>query len=162
MSMMIGRLIGIARKVRKRAPVEELERVRITIEGGVEGDHRGHMRRRAVSVLAREGWEAALADLDPPADLPWTYRRANLFVEGVTLPKEICARLQIGPVLLEVMDETWPCDRMEEQHQGLCKALLPDWRGGVVCRVLEEGEVTLGDEVEILPSPEVRRAARRA
>ena len=158
----IGRLIGIARKARKRAPMEELERVRIAVEGGIEGDHRRHMRRRSVSVLAREGWDAALADLDPQADLPWTCRRANLFVEGVALPREICARLQIGPVLLEVMDETWPCARMEEEHPGLCKALIPDWRGGVVCRVLAEGEVALGDAVEAMPSPEVRRTAQGA
>ncbi|MGI9385679.1 MAG: MOSC domain-containing protein [Methyloligellaceae bacterium] len=158
----IGRLVGIARKAKKRAPMEELEQVRITSEGGLDGDFRGSVRNRAVTVLARESWTAALADLAPAMDLPWTLRRANLLVEGIALPQLVCARLQIGPVLLEIMDETWPCARMEEQHPGLRKALIPDWRGGVVCRVLEGGEVTLGDDVEILPSPEVRRAAQGA
>lgn len=156
----IGRLVGIARKAKKRAPMEELAQVRITAEGGLEGDSRGRIRRRAVTVLSREGWTAGIAELDPPADLPWTVRRANLLVEGVELPQDVCARLQIGPVLLEVMDETWPCTRMEEQHPGLCKALIPDWRGGVTCKVLEEGEVALGDAVEVVLNPPVRKTAQ--
>jgi MOSC domain-containing protein YiiM len=45
---------------------------------------------------------------------------------------------------------------MDAAHAGLLKALFPDWRGGVTCRVLEGGVITLGDRVEILSAPAER------
>jgi MOSC domain-containing protein YiiM len=36
------------------------------------------------------------------------------------------------------------------------RALYPDWRGGVTCRVLEGGRVAIGDPVAVLVSPPVR------
>ncbi|HQS70796.1 MAG TPA: MOSC domain-containing protein, partial [Novosphingobium sp.] len=32
---------------------------------------------------------------------------------------------------------------------GLKSALLPDWRGGVLGRVLTDGDIAVGDEVRI-------------
>ena len=152
-----GRLIGIARRSAPRAPMEEIEEGRISLEAGLEGDHKGpKFPLRRITVLAREAWEAALAELDGasgPVRLPWTARRANLLVEGVALPRARGGILRIGPVRLEVTYPTQPCRRMEEAHAGLLKALHPEWRGGITCRVLEGGDVRLGNEVEILLSP---------
>ena len=155
---MTGRLIGIARRSASRAPMETLETGRISIEAGLEGDARGaKYPKRQITVLAREAWEAALADLPAEAaELAWTTRRANLFVEGVRLP---CAKggvLCIGPVALEITGETDPCGRMEEAYRGLLKALHPDWRGGVTCAVREGGPIALGEAVEVLVAPEER------
>jgi MOSC domain-containing protein YiiM len=130
----------------------------ITVDGGLEGDHKGpKFPRRRITVLAREAWEEALADLPPvdgaPVRLPWTTRRANLFVEGVRLPRARGGILRVGPVKLEVTYPTQPCRRMEEAYTGLLKALHPDWRGGVTCQVLEGGAIAIGDEVEVLLSP---------
>jgi MOSC domain-containing protein YiiM len=152
---MSGRLIGIARKHERRAPVETLDRGRITVEGGLAGDHRGpKYPKRRITVIAREAWEAALAEL--PADaagLPWTARRANLLVEGVCLPRAVGGVVQIGPVVLEITGETNPCERMEEAWPGLLEALTPEWRGGVTCSVVEGGEIALGDAVDVLIAP---------
>jgi MOSC domain-containing protein YiiM len=146
---MIGRLIGIARKARRRAPMEELERARISAEGGVEGDHGPRPKRRVLTLIWREAWQAAINDLGAAADVPWTLRRANLLVEGIDQPKTGGVRLRIGEVLLETTYETDPCERMDEQLSGLRKALEPDWRGGLRARVLEEGEIAIGDAVSI-------------
>ena len=81
--------------------------------------------------------------------MPWTARRANLLVRGVELPKAAGAVIAIGDVRLQVMLETDPCSRMEEQCPGLREALTPDWRGGVCCRVLTGGTVSAGDVVTI-------------
>jgi MOSC domain-containing protein YiiM len=86
-------------------------------------------------------------------ELPWTTRRANLLVEGVRLPRARGGILQIGPVKLEVTNQTVPCSRMDEAFGGLMKALYPEWRGGVTCAVLEGGDVALGDAVDVLVSP---------
>ncbi len=81
--------------------------------------------------------------------LPWTTRRANLFVEGVARPQQIGGCITIGDVVLEVMQETDPCQIMERAQAGLYDALKPAWRGGVCCRVVRGGEIALGDAVII-------------
>ena len=42
---------------------------------------------------------------------------------------------------------------MQEARAGLLKALAKAWRGGVTCRVLEGGGITIGDCVEVLVRP---------
>lgn len=138
--------------------MEEITAGPITVDGGLEGDHKGpKFPKRRITVLAREAWEEALAELKGAEGeavwLPWTARRANLLVEGVRLLRARGGILRIGPVKLEVTYPTQPCQRMEEAHAGLLKALHPDWRGGVTCQVLEGGTVRLGDEVEVLVLP---------
>ncbi|MBL8566206.1 MAG: MOSC domain-containing protein [Hyphomicrobiaceae bacterium] len=144
--------------------METIARGSISFERGLEGDHKGlKFRNRAITILAIEDWRAALAelsDLVDPAALPWTARRANLLVEGVRLPRARGAILSVGPVQLEVTYPTQPCARMDEAHQGLLKALHPDWRGGVTCRVLAGGEVMIGDVVHVVSSPPERALAR--
>ena len=156
-----GRLIGIARRAARRAPMETVESVEISANAGVEGDHKGvKFPRRGVTVLAREAWEAALADLARSGnadDLAWTARRANLLVEGVELPRALGDIVRVGAVVLEVTYPTTPCQRMDEAREGLMRALYPDWRGGVTCRVLEGGRVALGDAVAVLVAPPERK-----
>lgn len=144
----MGKLIGIARAIKVRGPLEELSEVCVTEDGGLELDRRGRVKGAQVTVLAREAWEAACAETGEP--LAWIIRRANLYVEGIDLPREVGARLQIGDIVLEVKQETDPCSRMEEARPGLRAALEPDWRGGVRCDVLTGGILTLGASVENL------------
>ena len=147
---MTARLIGIARAAASRAPLEILERVTIGVADGLDGDFHGTRPLRQVSVLFQEGWEDACRDLG--ADLPWLTRRANLYVAGLERPRQEGGRLVIGEVVLEVMEETRPCSVMEMAHAGLRAALRPDWRGGVLCRVLTGGEVRQGDSVTYHPA----------
>ncbi len=84
------------------------------------------------------------------AALPWHVRRANLLVEGMRLPRDPGSVIAIGPSLrIEVTMECDPCRRMDEIRPGLRSALTPDWRGGVLGRVLNDGEIAIGDEVRI-------------
>jgi len=145
---MAGKLIAIARKEKPHAQMEELARVHVSGERGVEGDARGATPGRQVTVVFREDWEAACRDHGK--SLPWTTRRANLYVEGLTDFKRVGARIKIGPVVLEVGEETQPCHRMEAQSPGLRAALQPDWRGGVSCQVLTPGNIAPGDPVEVV------------
>ena len=155
---MSGRLIGIAWRPKRLAPMQTVDNVDISLEAGVVGDHKGaRYKRRAVTILAREDWQAALRELDGDQSLDWTARRANLLVEGVRLPRALGATLRIGPVLLEVTYPTTPCARMDEARAGLRKALHPEWRGGVTCKVLEGGRVAIGDAVAIVQSPPERQ-----
>jgi len=155
-----GRLIGIARRAERRAPMEEIASGSITRAAGLAGDFKGaKYPLRQITLLSREAWEAALLDLRdlvgvPP--IPWTARRANLLLEGIALPRGKGARLRVGEVLLEVTGVTWPCRRMDEVHAGLLKALAHDARGGVTCTVGGDGEINLGDPIVVLFDPPVR------
>ena len=158
---MTGRLVAIARRGARRAPMEDIDAVAISVEAGLDGDHKGRkFPLRQVTILATEAWQATLSDLAADVDrasLPWTVRRANLLVEGVTLPRAKGGLLQVGPVHLEITNQTVPCRRMEEAQEGLFKAMYKDWRGGVTCRVISGGELVVGDAVEVLLSPPERR-----
>jgi MOSC domain-containing protein YiiM len=142
----MGQLLSIARVPVKRGPVSPLSVAEIGLLEGVSGDARGSRTGRQVTVLFREGWEAACRDLG--VNLPWTTRRANLLVEGVEVPRDGKC-LIVGPVVLEVTQETQPCQVMEAAHRGLRAAMTPEWRGGVCCRVLKGGIVRLGDRVDV-------------
>ncbi|MBA4354807.1 MAG: MOSC domain-containing protein [Novosphingobium sp.] len=154
----MGRLGGIARHGRSRGPIETLHHVSVTREQGVRGDLRGAVRpgktgRRQISLMEAESWESALQELGPGTtgkSLPWHVRRANLLVEGIRLPREAGKVIAIGATLrIEVTCECDPCSRMDEIHPDLKLALMPDWRGGVLGRVLTDGEIAVGDEVRI-------------
>jgi MOSC domain-containing protein YiiM len=155
--MTAGRLGGIARHDRPRGAIETVSHVIVTRTEGVHGDFRGAVRpgksaRRQVSLIEAESWAAALGELGTgtAATLPWHVRRANLLVEGLRLPREPGVVIAIGATLrIEVTCECDPCRRMDEIAPGLKTALLPDWRGGVLGRVLADGEIAVGDEVRI-------------
>ncbi len=150
--MLFGRLVGIARHARPRGPIETIERVRVTIESGLDGDFRGAVKpggrgRRQVSLMEAGDWAAAMADLGETQ--PWWSRRVNLCVADFDLPQVPGMRLRVGGVLLEITQQCDPCSRMEEIAPGLKAALTPDWRGGALARVIEGGEIAVGDTIGI-------------
>lgn len=145
---MTGKVLAIARRSASRASMEQLEAAQVSVEAGVAGDARGRLKGRQVTVLAKESWDAACAELG--RELPWTTRRANILVQGLPLAGEVGKTIRIGDLKLVVTDETDPCQRMEEQAAGLRQALMPDWRGGVTCNVAKSGSIQVGDAVELV------------
>lgn len=132
--------------------MQELAAIHITREQGLAGDARGKPGRRQVTVLSQQSWQEACALTQ--SSLPWTARRANLLVSGLSFSAQDVGKiLGIGAVRLEIMRETDPCQRMEAACPGLRQALTPDWRGGVCCRVIEPGEIALDDPVELIEAP---------
>jgi MOSC domain-containing protein YiiM len=152
---MTGRLAGIARHDRPTGPMETVDGANVTVGEGVHGDYRGALAsakpwtKRQVSLIEGESWRAAQSDSG--CRLSWWHARRNLLVEGLRLPREVGARIAIGATLvLEVTGECDPCERMEALHAGLRAAMTPDWRGGVLARVITDGHVAPGDEVRIV------------
>ena len=143
----MGRLAGIARREKKRAPMETLEKAIISKQTGVADDFRGKPGNRQVSLLSTRAWQAACVELCQ--QIPWTTRRANLLIEDIDLPTAAGQIIVIGEVRLRITMEVDPCSRMEEQVPGLKMAMQPDWRGGVACIVLQGGEVAIGDAVSL-------------
>ena len=126
----------------------------VSVAEGLRGDFRSALasgkgtRKRQVSLIEGESWRAAQADSGCTAD--WSESRRNLLVEDLRLPREPGARIAIGASLvLEVTCECDPCERMDALHEGLRAAMTPDWRGGVLARVLTDGHIAVDDEVRI-------------
>ena len=140
---MAGTVVGLARRAASRAPMETLETAEVTAESGVRGDYRGAPGGRQVTVLTRESWQAACAELG--RQMPWTTRRANVYIDGLRVEGALGRRIRIGDLELEISAETAPCERMEEAAAGLRRALTPGWRGGVSCTVRSPGRIRLGD-----------------
>jgi len=144
----MGRLAGIARREKKRAPMVTLEKAVISEQTGVAADFRGKPGNRQVTLLSTRAWQATCAELDQ--EIPWTTRRSNLLIADLDLPTSAGQIMVIGEVRLRITMELDPCSRMEEQVPGLKMALQPDWRGGVACTVLQGGEVAIGDPVSLV------------
>ena len=141
----MAKLVDIAIKHKKRAPMKTLDCALISKDKGVENDFRGKPSKRQVTVMSLKAWQEVNSILN--ADLPWTTRRANLLVDELELENSVGKTITIGEVELLITQETDPCERMQQAAAGLFDALKPQWRGGVCCRVIREGLVKRGDDV---------------
>ncbi|MEM7206130.1 MAG: MOSC domain-containing protein [Planctomycetota bacterium] len=131
-----------------RLPVREVMTATASAGVGLEGDHAVGGRRQ-VTLLSREAWDLACADLgravDPAA------RRANLLLRGVDLGAAIGRSLRVGAVTLDILGETRPCELLDDGNRvGLCAALRPQRRGGVFGTVRIGGVLRVGDACVVL------------
>jgi MOSC domain-containing protein YiiM len=145
----MGNVLGISARIESRAPMVVFASAKVSFKHGVGDDFRGLKRNgRQITIMSKEGWEAALLDLGK--DLHWTTRRANIFIKGIDLENTTGEVLKVGSFLVEITGELNPCYRMDEQVAGLTKALTPNWRGGVTCKLLREGIVNEKDQVTFM------------
>jgi len=141
-------LKSIAIKTKPRVAMQERDFAEITVEKGISGDFRGSQAGRQITILAQSAWQNTCDTIG--TDLPWTTRRANLLVDEIDFGEgDVGKTIRIGEVSLEITQETNPCSLMDQQHQGLKKALFTKWRGGVCCNVITPGSIRVGDQVEI-------------
>jgi MOSC domain-containing protein YiiM len=144
----MGTLLAIAQRKKTKAPMECLDETTISFSNGVGTDSRGKKQgKRQVTVLTKESWDKA-SELNG-SEIPWTTRRANLLISGFNLENSTGKHLIIGDVKLEITGELEPCKRMDEQVEGLTQILTPYWRGGVCCKIISEGKISIGETVTL-------------
>jgi len=144
----LGQLEAIWIKRAHRGPMDPVRQARLVEGKGVSGSV-DRSRRRQVTILSREAWDACMEELG--ADLDPSTRRANLLVAGVELEDTRNRVLRIGDARLLIGGEVTPCERMEEAYPGLQAAMRPHWRGGAFAQVLADAEIQVGDRVEWEP-----------
>jgi len=75
--------------------------------------------------------------------------RENITTDGLNVNGlSIGQRLRVGAALLEVSAVCTPCDQLEKVRPGLRREIYG--RRGMLCRVIEGGEIRVGDPIEKL------------
>jgi MOSC domain-containing protein YiiM len=141
---MEGTLRTIWIKRSKRGPMDPRETATLVAGKGLAGNANQGGRRQVV-LVSEEGWADALAELGAAVDP--SARRGNLLISGIGFEGTRGRVLRIGDSRLQIWTECTPCERMEQAHPGLQKALRSHWRAGACAMVLDSGEIRVGDPV---------------
>ena len=117
------------------------ERLQAIAGQGMEGCAHANPPRREVLF-------ASLEHLDSVGVEPGAIRE-NLTVAGADVQQwPIGQRVRVGGAVFEITMVCDPCQRMDDLRQGLRAEL--DNKRGMLARVVESGEVAVGDEVELV------------
>lgn len=145
-----GRLEAILLRPARRAEPVRVARVTALPGRGLAGDYRSvriSSSARQVTLIQAEHLPviSALAGTQATPEL----LRRNLVVSGVNLLALKERRFRIGGAVFEGAGLCHPCSRMEEAlGPGGYNAVRG--HGGLLARILEEGEIAVGDGLEPL------------
>ena len=145
----MGRVEAIWVKRSFGGVMDSADEVDLVAGKGIVHDASFGRSRRQVTVIEKEVFDRVRRSL-PEAEP--AMRRANIMVSGVRLAESRNRVLRVGGVRLRLGGETTPCERMDEQCEGLRAALASDWGGGAHGVVLDDGLVRVGDEATLEPT----------
>jgi MOSC domain-containing protein YiiM len=143
-----GQLAWIGLRPARRAPILAPDSAILTTARGISGDHYDTRRDgpRQVTLIAMEDLAAIAAFVGRTEVAPELVRR-NLVTRGINLWALKDRRFRVGAALLEGSGDCAPCGFMEENlGPGGYNAVRG--HGGITARVLEGGEIRIGDVVE--------------
>lgn len=143
---MKGVVVAVNISKEKGVRKTNVKRARAIPDFGLEGDAHGGNWHRQISLLARESIEKmkALGPKLKPGDFA-----ENITTKGLDLLSlEIGTMLRIGKALLQVTQKGKECHLGCEIRRIVGDCIMP--REGIFARVLEEGEIKIGDEIEVL------------
>ena len=144
---MTGEVVAVCISEGKGTAKENVGRAVLRPEWGLEGDAHAGPWHRQVSLL---GWESIEKMRARGLDV-----REGSFAENVTtrglelhvLP--VGTRLKLGTALVEITQIGKTCHTGCAVFQAVGDCVMP--REGIFVRVLEGGEVAVGDVIEVLP-----------
>jgi MOSC domain-containing protein YiiM len=126
---------------RKSGRSDVHERRRAIAGQGFEGCAHANPPRREVLFVSKEHLDSV--DVEPGAI------RENITVDGDDVQKwPIGQRVRAGEAEFEITMVCDPCHRMDELRDGLRAEL--DGKRGMLARVVESGEVAVGDDVTLV------------
>jgi MOSC domain-containing protein YiiM len=142
----VARLQSIHVAKATRLPMRAVDSVVVETGKGIVGDRYHGTKHRHVTVQSAESLRAASTAYG--AEVSPALTRRNLTIDEGAVPREPGARIRVGQVLLEVVRVAAPCKLLDDTIGPHAQEALRR-RAGSVCRVLEGGVITVGDEVEL-------------
>lgn len=130
-----------------RGPMDPAPKADVVAGQGIVGNA-NQGGRRQVTIVSSKHWAKVTAPLGHTPDP--RLRRANLLVSDIDFTDARGKILKIGSVRIRIFGETRPCEQMETAAPGLQAAMSVPFGGGAFGEVLDDGEIAVGDEVELL------------
>lgn len=143
-----GRVEWIGIRPARGAPMTTVDRVTVSPGLGLDGDRfKGRATsKRQVTLIQQEHLHAIASCLNRETIEPEVFRR-NIVVSGLNLLALKGKTFLIGSVVLEYTGLCHPCSKMETAlGPGGYNAMRG--HGGITTRVVEGGELALGDSVQ--------------
>lgn len=156
-----GRVEGIYVAPESGAEMESRERVEAVAGRGLRGDRyferagswNGEAGRdlppgdRAITLIEAEALEHV--ERETGIDLAPGAHRRNVVTRGVAVDHLVGERFRVGDAVCEGIDLCEPCGYLERlTEDGIYEALVH--RGGLNVRVIETGDVAVGDPVAVI------------
>lgn len=144
----MGEVVAVCTSEGKGTAKENVGRAMLRCEWGLEGDAHAGAWHRQVSLLA---WESIDKMRGKGLEVLEGSFAENITTRGLelyTLP--VGTRLRIGQALLEVTQIGKTCHSGCAVFQAIGDCVMP--REGIFARVLEAGEIAVGDTIEVLPA----------
>jgi MOSC domain-containing protein YiiM len=129
-----------------RGPMDPAATATVVAGKGIVGNA-NQGGKRQVTIVSSKNWEDVTAPLGATPDP--RLRRANLLVSDIDFVDARGKILKIGKVRIRIYGETRPCEQMEAAVPGLQAAMSVPWGGGAFGEVLDDGEIAVGDPVEL-------------
>ncbi len=144
---MDGKILHLQLKPRHGVPMKPVASALAVAGKGLKGDASFGRDKRQILTIENE----TLKEFG----LPIGDVRENITVEGVQLAGMLAGtQVRVGDALLEVTMDCAPCEFIEDKRPGLQAAMAG--RRGTLFRVVEGGEIKVGDSVAIHVSEAVR------
>jgi len=131
----------------RKGPMDPAARATVVAGKGIVGNA-NQGGKRQVTIVSSKNWTDVTAPLGATPDP--RLRRANLLVSDLDLVDSRGKILKVGNVRIRIYGETRPCEQMEAAVPGLQQAMSVPWGGGAFGEVLDDGEIAVGDAVELL------------
>ena len=143
---MTGRIVAISISTEKGVPKTNVPSAVLVENWGLHGDAHAGAWHRQVSLLAEESIAAMRAK---GADVHPGNFAENLTTTGIDIAaRRVGDRLRIGAALLEVTQIGKECHAHCAIYQQIGDCVMP--REGIFARVLDGGEVRVGDTIEVV------------
>ena len=125
-----------------KLPMRPVERVHAEAGAGLVGDRYHGSRHRHVSVQSASELAESAELLGAP--VPHDRTRRNITISHGAVAKRPGARVRVGGAVLEVVRPAPPCRLMDDAvGPGAARAMHD--RGGSILRVVESGDIAVGD-----------------
>jgi MOSC domain-containing protein YiiM len=145
----IGQIKWIGIRPERKAPMVKLDVIEAIAGKGLMGDRYASRNGKRQVTLIQGEHLIAIASLLGRGNIEPELLRRNLVATGINLLALKDKQFQVGSALLEYTGVCHPCSAMEATF-GAGGYNAVRGHGGITARILESGEIKIGDNVRVL------------